>query len=204
MDPDLSRCVRPEFGAILASRKLDLEAYLQRFLPPAGTFLWEVGCGHGHFLTAYAAAHRERTCIGVDLVGERIARAMRKRDRAALANLHFVRAEARLFLEALPARPCISDVFMLFPDPWPKSRHHKHRVLQPGFLDALAARATDDCRLYFRTDHQPYFDEARTTIARSSCWDLVEVDWPFEFETVFQSRAVHHESLIARRKTAGS
>jgi tRNA (guanine-N7-)-methyltransferase len=160
-----------------------------------------VGCGHGHFLTAYAAAHSEKTCIGVDLVGERVARALRKRDRAGLTNLHFVQVEARLFLETLPARPCISEVFILFSDPWPKSRHHKHRIVQPSFLDALVTRARADCRLYFRTDHRPYFEAARRTIETSARWELAEDRWPFEFETVFQRRAASHDSLVARLKS---
>lgn len=202
MDPELARRVRPDFSAVLANRKKSVQDCLGQVPSAAGAFLWEVGCGHGHFLTAYAAAHPDKTCIGIDLVGERIERALRKRDRAQLTNLHFVRAEARLFLESLPALPCISTVFMLFPDPWPKTRHHKHRVLQPSFLDALATRATADCRLCFRTDHRPYFDAAQATITNSRGWTLADEPWPFEFETVFQSRAEKHDSFVARLKTA--
>jgi tRNA (guanine-N7-)-methyltransferase len=196
--------VREEYGAVIAQRRSQLQLELDRVLASHPTFLWEIGCGHGHFLTAYANAHPKRECVGIDLVGERIERAQRKRDRAKLTNLHFLRADARLFLDTLPPTPCISDVFVLFPDPWPKSRHHKHRVLQPEFLAVLATRATRDCRLHFRTDYRPYFDDARATVAESPLWELAAVPWPFEFETVFQSRAERHDSFIARRKPTGS
>jgi tRNA (guanine-N7-)-methyltransferase len=194
-----SRPLRPEYAGLLSERRHTLRARLEGLMAPGeARFLWEVGCGHGHFLTAYAAAHPEKLCLGVDLASERIARAEKKRQRALLANLHFIRADARLFLEALPSTALISELFILFPDPWPKSRHHKHRVLQPRFLELVAAHTAPGCRLYFRTDHAPYFADAQAIVRASAQWELVAEPWPFEFETVFQRRARHHESLIAR------
>ncbi len=172
----------------------------QKLLPVFSTtseFICEIGCGHGHFLTAYAAAHPERVCVGIDLVGERIERADRKRDRARLSNLHFFRAEARFFLETLPVNARISALFILFPDPWPKLRHQKHRIIQAAFLDAVASRATPGCRLNFRTDYEPYFDEAQATVRTHPHWHLVAESWPFEYETVFQHRAESFASFIA-------
>lgn len=194
---------RPGYAEVLSGRRESLRGQLTRLIPTERPrFLWEVGCGHGHFLTAYGAAHPEKLCIGVDLVSERIERAEKKRHRSQLSNVHFVRADARLFLETLPAQAQISEVFILFPDPWPKSRHHKHRVLQPGFLSRIAAHAAPDCRLYFRTDYHPYFTEALAVIRSSAEWEAVEEPWPFEFETVFQSRAERHDSLIGRLRSA--
>jgi len=193
---------RPDYSAVIAQRREEIQQKLHPILAAQPTFLLEVGSGHGHFLTAYAAEHPAKLCLGIDIVSERVERALRKRGRAALPNLHFIRAEARLFLEALPAYARISEVFILFPDPWPKSRHHKHRILQPAFLAALAGRATPDCRLYFRTDHRPYFDSACATLRDSAHWRLLDAPWPFEFETVFQSRAEQHDSFIAELKPA--
>jgi tRNA (guanine-N7-)-methyltransferase len=168
-------------------------------VPTPREFVWELGSGHGHFLTAYAQAHPHELCLGVDIVGERVERAVRKRDRARLGNLAFFHAEGRLFLETLPHHARVKRVFILFPDPWPKSRHHKHRIIQPQFLDQLTTHSTDDCRLYFRTDFDEYYEQARATIARHRHWEVIEALWPFEFATVFQSRAIGHQSLIARR-----
>ena len=197
------RFADPNYAAIIQGRRDAVRDELRGILGAGGRFLWEVGCGHGHFLTAYAAAHPEKTCIGVDIISERIVRAGRKRDRARLANLHFIRAEAELFLQALPPGPWITELFVLFPDPWPKTRHHKNRVLQSDFLTEVAARATPECRLYFRTDHHPYFEDAQATIRASPKWELVDAAWPFEFETVFQSRAERHDSLIAALRPHG-
>ena len=193
----------PAHLARIAQRRADLRAALARVLPPRAHFLCEIGCGHGHFLTAYAAAHPGELCLGIDLIGERIARAIRKRDRAKLPNLHFFHAEAHDFLSALPADAGLCAIIVLFPDPWPKRRHHKNRLLQPAFLDALAARAGQGTRLYFRTDHRGYFAQATAVLAAHSLWQIDSVaPWIFETETVFQARAPTYHSLVARR-TAG-
>lgn len=186
------------YRAEMHRRRSELSGQLAALLTAPGRFVWELGCGHGHFLTAYARAHPEKLCVGIDIVAERVERALRKRDRAKLSNLHFVRAEARLFLETLPSGAAFSELFILFPDPWPKLRHHKHRIIQPGFLTAAAARAGDNCPLYFRTDHQPYYDDAWRAIDAHPAWDVTRESWPFEFTTVFQARAAGHYSLICR------
>lgn len=190
----------PKYVELLEQRRTQLRDQLAGILPAAGSFVWEVGCGHGHFLTAYAAAHPDRLCLGIDLIGERIERANRKRERARLPNVHFVQAEARLFLEVLPPDVRIGTVFVLFPDPWPKLRHKKHRILQPDFLQAVARKADPGCRLLFRTDFQPYFESAREALAASPEWELAAEPWPFESVTVFQERAETFHSLVARRR----
>jgi len=71
--------------------------------------------------------------------------------------------------------------------------------MQTGFLDLLAQRAGRGARLYFRTDYEPYFRDALADLRTSTTWQLAEEPWPFEFETVFQSRAETHHSCNARR-----
>ncbi|WP_414662412.1 tRNA (guanosine(46)-N7)-methyltransferase TrmB [Horticoccus sp. 23ND18S-11] len=188
-----------EYLARMAARGAELRQQLQQILTTPQDFTWEVGCGHGHFLTAYAQAHPDQICIGIDLAAERIARAERKRTRASLPNLFFIQAEATLFVDVIPAHARISRLFVLFPDPWPKSRHHKHRVMQTGFLTQAAARAADTCELYFRTDYRPYFEDTNALIQSHPAWQHAATPWPFEYETVFQTRAAEIHSLIARR-----
>lgn len=191
-----------EYLAELAERRRALTADLEALVPGSEPqrLVWEVGSGHGHFLNAYAAAHPGELCVGVDITSERVERALKKRNRARLANLTFFHADGRLFLEVLPPHVQISRAFILFPDPWPKLRHRKHRIIQTTFLSQLARCATADCRLYFRTDFTPYFEDARSLISRHADWEVIDAVWPFEFVTVFQSRAEGHHSLIARRR----
>lgn len=185
------------YHALVDQRRADIRTELNRVLPHGAHFTWEVGCGHGHFLTAYAQAHPHKLCVGIDIIRERIERANRKRDRARLTNLHFFHTEARLFLEELPAAAGIAEIFVLFPDPWPKLRHHKHRLIQVGFLDLAADRCLPRCRLHFRTDHEPYHSSVRTTLRVHPRWRIIRAAWPFEFETVFQQRTSARHSLSA-------
>jgi tRNA (guanine-N7-)-methyltransferase len=160
-----------------------------------------VGSGHGHFLAAYAREHPADRCIGIDIASERIARAERKRERGRLGNLHFVRAEAEDFLAACPERAVVARIFILFPDPWPKRRHHKNRVVNAPFLTAAAARCAKGAGLFFRTDHEPYFREVEAALRGHADWEVSAAPaWPFEEPTVFEKRARVHFSLEARRR----
>ena len=186
--------------AKIASRRTSLRDLLVPLLPPGSRFVWEIGCGHGHFLNAFAAAHPGRLCLGLDIVRDRIERATRKRDRARLDNLHFFLAEAGDFFGALPPDTAPELIYILFPDPWPKRRHHKNRLMQPEFLHSIATRAGQGTSLHFRTDYEPYFRETEATLLAHPDWRLAPgAPWGFEHETVFQSRAPTHFSLVAQR-----
>ena len=195
---------REVFQSIRASRLAALRAELITALPTSpARFVLEIGCGNGHFLAAYASAHPDQYCVGIDLRLERIAKALRKRDRAGLGNLQFLRCDAGDFLSELPAGVQLLDIYILFPDPWPKKRHHKHRLFQPEFLGVLAAWAGQGSRLFFRTDYKPYFDQALETIAAQRVWRLLPSGpFPFEHQTIFQSRAAVFYSLGAMLEPA--
>ena len=192
---------RNAHAEVIANRRGALSLEIQAVLRGTTSLICEIGSGHGHYLTAFAARNPDKMCVGVDIVDDRVSRANRKRDRAGLTNLHFFHADARLFLETLPAEMTLHSVFVLFPDPWPKKRHHKNRILRPEFLDLIAARAVPDARLYFRTDHQLYFDFAKANVAHHARWQLTNCEWPFEHVTVFQSRAAHYFSFCAERRS---
>ena len=191
----------PAYLARMAERRETLRADIARLLLPRVPFVWEIGCGHGHFLAAYAKAHPEQLCIGIDINLDRVRRATKKRDRAGLDRLHFVRAEAHLFLEVLPPDAVFSAIYLLFPDPWPKKRHHKYRLLQAEFLHAVAQRAGQGTPLFFRTDHAPYFAEVEMLLRENPDWRSIgDQSWPFELATVFQQKAPSFQSLVAVRR----
>lgn len=168
----------------------------------AGRITLEIGSGHGHFLTAYAAANEGERCVGIDLIRDRLARSGRKSARAGLSNVSWIHAEAGEFLECLPEGVELGRILVLFPDPWPKRRHWKNRLIQPEFLSELAKRSAVGADLCFRTDHAEYFDFAREIVETHLAWGLhpepVSI-WPYEYETVFQQRAPSHQSLVAHR-----
>jgi tRNA (guanine-N7-)-methyltransferase len=191
---------QPEFLARIAARRAALRTELAALLPPTQALVWEIGSGHGHFLVQYAGRFPEKFCVGVDIIRDRLHRSGKKRDRAKLTNCHFVQAEAREFFDALPPGVTLREVWVLFPDPWPKKRHHKNRILQADFLEALASRAGEGTRLYFRTDHAGYFGAVAAMIPELQTWRVdIAAPWPLEQETVFQARAPAYQSLVAVR-----
>ena len=186
------------------ARRLGLQQTLVELLASHSRITLEIGAGHGHFLTDYATAHPTEFCVGIDLLHERVERALRKRNRAKLANLAFLQAAADEFISVLPAPTTIQRIFVLFPDPWPKRRHHKNRIMQPDFLHSLATRSEVGADLCFRTDDTSYFSTAKAVVQVHPDWQVSPAPWPFERETVFQSRASVYQSLVATRQAITS
>ena len=191
---------KPEFLARVTERRAELARTLAALLPDPRAIVWEIGCGHGHFLVRYAQENPRKYCLGIDIILDRLLRSGKKRDRAQLANCQFLRAEARECFNAFPPGVSFEEVWVLFPDPWPKARHNKNRLLKADFFNAIASRAGEGARFYFRTDHEEYFREVEGTVAGLQTWRRdPEAAWPLEQETVFQARAPRHFSLVAVR-----
>lgn len=195
----------PAYLARVDARLAALRQALRVAIPQDVTrIVWEVGCGHGHLLTRYASLSPDRFFVGIDILSDRLRKAERKQTVAGVKNLRFIKAEAVEFLECLPPGIGISEVLVLFPDPWPKKRHHKNRLIQAGFLGMLAERTIPGGRLYFRTDHEPYLEWSRDRISRHPSWvHVLEAPWVLEEKTVFQVRAPSYSSLVAELKTPG-
>lgn len=193
--------MKPEFIEHVKQRRARLGTELAALVPAKSAIVLEIGCGHGHFLARYAAENPGKLCLGVDVIGERIERAQKKANRAKLANCHFIRGEAREVIDALPPDVRFAETWVLFPDPWPKKRHHKNRILQPAFFDYLAAnRVEKGGRLYFRTDFAEYFKFVADFLPGLTTWQPdPAAPWPLEHETVFQARAPAYQSLVAVR-----
>ena len=185
------------FLELRAGRVATLRNWLVETWPDPAAITLEIGCGHGHYLTAYAAQHPRAQCVGIDLVTRRIAKANQKRDKRSLQNLHFAKAEVREFLAAWPQHLSLERVFVLFPDPWPKKRHIKNRILQTSLLDALSAHAGNGTQLHFRTDHEGTFSWGLEVIAAHPRWEIRAAAWPFENPSYFQDLLGPGQSLTA-------
>ncbi len=182
-------------------RRLDLSRQCGEFLAGKSDIVLEFGCGHGHFLTAYAQAHPDRFCVGIDLLSRRVRLAGEKKDKRGLDNLLFIKAEGEEFLDALPETVSLELVLLLFPDPWPKKRHHRRRLLQGQFLDKLARRTKKGGKLFFRTDHVEYFKWTTELVEGQPEWKLGrEATLPFEEGSYFQNLMDSFYSLAAVRE----
>ncbi|HKK17814.1 MAG TPA: tRNA (guanosine(46)-N7)-methyltransferase TrmB [Opitutales bacterium] len=183
-----------------AERKAELRHALEHELAGVDSILFEAGCGHGHWLASYAEAHPETRCVGIDLISWRIRKCLAKRDKRGLKNLYFHKAELREFLEVLPEPIRIERTVLLFPDPWPKARHHRRRMVQAAFLDEIARRTNPGGQFCFRSDDRPYFDWTIEHLENHKDWRIdASAAWPHETDTYFQGLMDEYFSVIAVR-----
>ena len=181
----------------VAERQKHLHDFCAETFAERSRCVLDIGCGHGHWLTAYATAHPKSFCFGMDLRSRRIALARQKQEKNGLTNLVFHKAEAMECLACLPDKVAFDAVFILFPDPWPKKRHHKNRLMQPTFLEALKVRMAPQSQLYFRTDDLEYFTWTQELLQAHPDWEISYEPWDFESSTYFQHITDAAHSLTA-------
>ena len=155
----------------------------------------EVGCGKGQFLTRRAKEHPECDFLGIERMLERVRLFDGKCRRGKLDNAHVLRLEALYtFHYLLPAHHA-RTVYVFFPDPWPKKKHHSHRLFGPLFRAALWKRLEVGGKLEFATDHQEYFEEVCAGFAqdprfvRTFPMARPKTVWT-EFETMFREQGL--------------
>lgn len=183
-----------------AERKAELRESLKSDLAGVDKILFEAGCGHGHWLTSFAEANPETKCVGIDLISWRIRKCLEKRDKRDLGNLHFYKAELGEFLEVLPESIRFERTVLLFPDPWPKARHHRRRMVQTAFLDEVAKRTDTGGQFCFRSDDRPYFDWTIEHLEVHPEWQIdTAAEWPHEKDTYFQDMMEEYHSVVAKR-----
>ena len=117
----------------------------------------ELGCGDASFLAEYAARHPERNFIGVERLLGRIRKLDRKGRRAGLTNLRGVRIESAYFLEFLLPPNAAAALHIYFPDPWPKLKHRRHRLINQAFTNLAWQALSPGGVVYLRTDDRDYF-----------------------------------------------
>jgi tRNA (guanine-N7-)-methyltransferase len=119
----------------------------------------EIGFGGGEHLAAQAARAPDVLFLGAEPFVNGVASALRHVDEGGLTNVRIHQGDARDLVGALPSA-CLETVFILFPDPWPKRRHHKRRLIQSDFLDELGRVVAPGGRVRFATDWADYADQA--------------------------------------------
>jgi tRNA (guanine-N7-)-methyltransferase len=119
----------------------------------------EIGFGGGEHLAEQARRHRDVGFIGCEPFIEGMAKALTQVDADGLTNVRLRMDDARPLVDAL-APGSLDRVFILFPDPWPKKKQQKRRLIQPGFLDSLHRACRTGARVRFATDVASYADEA--------------------------------------------
>jgi tRNA (guanine-N7-)-methyltransferase len=149
----------------------------------------ELGAGDGGFIIQYASLHPERNFVAVERLLGRLRKIDRKGRRADLTNLLGIRLEAGYLLKWMISPGSLSAVHVYFPDPWPKRRHWKRRLIEAEFVESVAAGLMTQGTIHARTDHAGYFEQIAGVFDASSAFvraetsaDLLSVVTDFETE----------------------
>ena len=135
----------------------------------------DIGCGDGSFLIDLAMNFPSRDFLGVERLLGRGRRVCRRSQKEELQNLKVLRLESSYTLEWLLPDHCASRVHLLFPDPWPKKKHHKRRLVSESFCASLFRVLDPDGEFLFKTDHLEYFEESMSVLKSFS--SLKEIQW---------------------------
>ena len=134
----------------------------------------ELGCGDASFLAEYSRRHPETNFIGVERLLGRIQKLQRKANRLGLTNVRGVRIESAYLLQWLLPANCARALHIYFPDPWPKLKHRRHRLINEGF-PALSRNVLQAGGIvYLRTDDQDYFSQMQEVFAAAKEFHAVE------------------------------
>ncbi len=136
----------------------------------AAPLVVEIGSGMGECAVAAATARPDVDHLALEVYLPGIAQAVRGAERAGLTNLRLIQANApEVFATALPVAS-VDEVWVFFPDPWPKARHHKRRLVTPSFVDLVARVLTPDGVWRLATDWRPYAEQMIEVISASDAF----------------------------------
>ena len=138
----------------------------------------EIGSGKGTFLTDQAKARPDVNFFGIEWANWFFRYASDRLRRNGCANARMVRAEANYFLTEFVPDASLSALHVYFPDPWPKKRHHKRRLIQPPFLKTVERVLVPGGRLQVVTDHKGYFEENIEPVVRGSNLGVIDYNRP--------------------------
>jgi tRNA (guanine-N7-)-methyltransferase len=127
----------------------------------------EIGCGKAKFLIARATEHPQINFLGIDVVWKWMKYAVQRTEKRRLRNLKFLKADAREMVKYGLPPGSVSIFHIYFPDPWPKRRHKKRRIVTGEFLNELHARLRDNGLIELATDHEDYYEQMSKAVVHS-------------------------------------
>ncbi len=172
----------------------------------AGPFEVDMGCGDGGFLLQMAAHYPGRRFLGIERLLGRVRGVCTRADYEKLSNVKVLRLESSYFLEWFMMPGCISRLHYLFPDPWPKARHFKNRLIQDSLVPVIHRALAADGEFLFKTDHEEYFDWVLDHFRRSSlfeekAWNDDDFYYPktdFQLQWEEQGKSIHRVLFLKK------
>ena len=151
----------PRLGVAFQSRPLDFDGVFGRHAPR----VLEIGFGMGETTAAIAQARPEDDFLCIDVHGPGVGSLLKRVDELGLRNVRVIQHDAVEVVRAMIPHDSLAGVHVFFPDPWPKKRHHKRRLIRPAFVHELALRLAPGAYLHVATDWEDYAQEMLATLS---------------------------------------
>ena len=175
----------PTHGIDVDGQPLDLSALFGSAAP----VVLEIGFGMGEATAAIAAAEPEVNLLAVDVHTPGVAALLKLVDAAGLTNVRVAEGDSVVLLRDMIPAEALAGVRLFFPDPWPKKRHHKRRLVTPYFATLAASRLVIGGILHFATDWSSYAHQVGSLLAEHPDFELLDVT-PWRPPTRFEQQGI--------------
>jgi tRNA (guanine-N7-)-methyltransferase len=153
----------PQYGVAFSETRLDLARCFGRAAPK----ILEIGFGMGETTAAIAAAQPENDYLGIEVHTPGVGNLLKLIDAGALTNVRIIQHDAVEVLRHMIAPQSLDGIHIFFPDPWPKKRHHKRRLIQPLLVDTLTEKLKPGGYLHAATDWHEYAEQILAVLSAS-------------------------------------
>lgn len=174
---------------------------LRKIFGRTGPLQVDLGCGDGSFLSALAQGAPEKNFLGIERLAGRVEKACRKA--AKVENMRVLHLEISYAVEHLLPAHSVAVFHLMFPDPWPKRRHHRRRLVTPAFLNSIHAALEENGVVRIATDQSDYFETIRRLGECHSGFRVVDPNDldlpPTKFERTFRDQAATIYRLALRK-----
>ena len=196
----------PVYGVPYCDMPIDLERLFGRAAPK----VFEVGSGMGDTTADIAAEHPDIDYLAAEVHTPGVGSLLKLIEERGLRNIRIVQHDAVEVLQNMISPASLAGVHIFFPDPWPKKRHHKRRLIQPGFVSMLAARLSAGGYVHLATDWEDYAQQMLEVLKGEPLLANTALDFAPRGErplTRFETRGVqlgHRVSDLVFRRAGGS
>ncbi len=192
----------PRYGIAFSDKKINPAAIFGRSAP----LILEIGSGMGETTAEIAKMHPEANFIAIEVHGPGVGSLLNRLKDSELSNVRIIRHDAAEVLEHMIPDGALAAIHLFFPDPWPKKRHHKRRLVQPEFATLAASKLVPGGALHAATDLPDYAEQIEQVLMKEPLLEAAKSGFATRPVTKFESRGrrLGHpvRDLVFRRKAA--
>ena len=201
-NPNKALWEKGDFTRIADTMRESGEALVQRLGITKGLKVLDLGCGDGAFLAALAQENPAHNFLGIERLLGRVRSVCRKVARLDLKNARILRMETNYAVTHLLPPGSVTTFHLLFPDPWPKRRHHRRRAFTPEFVSSIHRALIAGGLFHVATDHADYFHQIERVIAATDIFVISREQNhfpPTSFEQKYVARGLSIHRLLLRK-----